>query len=370
MALVTPSELPTSLPAFTAVFAQSPALATAASTLQMLANMGVQSSGFQDSLRASWIAESAAQLAEADAFFAAQPYLDGAAAGDADKAAFSNAFVSLGLLAIRDGSNANLWAWFDRCATLYGAGIESFHMAAMRRAGGQVDRKPISKLEAPKADAAKVKNDAAKALAAPKKKKALADKPKPAAAAKQADAPAAAAAAASPLDLSQEAARDRLWARLAELGVAAPRKEVDPDLTAKKPVGHSTHNLVVKDKKSKQMFMIAARQSAKIDLKAITKELKMKQLRMAGAKDTKPTTCVEAGCMTLLTLYSDVQAKIIAVVDETLLSGDAPLRMCAGCADALDHSQHMVVDITPAQLRVLLAESGHEVVTMAFPDAE
>ena len=30
-----------------------------------------------------------------------------------------------------------------------------------------------------------------------------------------------------------------------------------------------------------------------------------------------------------------------------------------GCEDPLDHSQHNVVDIAPAQLDVLLKESGH-----------
>ena len=336
--------------------------------LQQLANMGVQSSGIQNSLRATWLAASGAGLAEADAFFAAQPFLSGGdAPDDVDAAAFSNAFVALGLLAVRDGTNPSLWAWFDKCAAVYGAAIESFHMAAMRRAGGQVDRKPISHLEAPLADAAYAKNAAAKALKPKKKKKVVADKPKPKAASKTSD---VGAAAAAPLGLSQEAARDRLWARLAELGVAAPHLEEDPDLTAEKPVGHDTHNLVVKDKKSKQMYMITARQSAKINLKALTKELKCKQLRMAGAKDTKPALCIESGCMTLLSLYSDVQAKIIPVIDETLLARDGTLRMCAGCSDARDHSQHMVVDITPALLLQLIAESGHDFMTSTFEEPE
>jgi hypothetical protein len=76
---------------------------------------------------------------------------------------------------------------------------------------------------------------------------------------------------------------------LAEVGVAAPVGETGVDLQAERPVGHSTHNLFVKDKKSKKLFMICHRQSAKCDLKTLSKELGVKELRMARVSDPPPS---------------------------------------------------------------------------------
>ena len=46
-----------------------------------------------------------------------------------------------------------------------------------------------------------------------------------------------------------------------------PYQDKNPDFSAEKPVGHSTHNLFVKDKKKKKHFLIMGRQNAEINLK-------------------------------------------------------------------------------------------------------
>ena len=103
------------------------------------------------------------------------------------------------------------------------------------------------------------------------------------------------------------------------------------------------------------MFLISHRQEIRADLKALTKKLKMKQLRMCNKR--KECFSSEKGCITPLSLYNNTQGDVTFVVDKALL--DMPsLRICAGCDDPRDHSQHRVIDITPAQLLALVKESG------------
>jgi hypothetical protein len=54
-------------------------------------------------------------------------------------------------------------------------------------------------------------------------------------------------------------ARAAIVAALAAVGVAAPAGEVGVEIDAERPVGHSTHNLFLKDKKSKKLFMVSHR---------------------------------------------------------------------------------------------------------------
>eukprot|EP00516_Mucochytrium_quahogii_P005783 CAMPEP_0203762872 /NCGR_PEP_ID=MMETSP0098-20131031/15659_1 /ASSEMBLY_ACC=CAM_ASM_000208 /TAXON_ID=96639 /ORGANISM=" , Strain NY0313808BC1" /LENGTH=552 /DNA_ID=CAMNT_0050657453 /DNA_START=148 /DNA_END=1806 /DNA_ORIENTATION=- len=165
----------------------------------------------------------------------------------------------------------------------------------------------------------------------------------------------AAATTAAPLKLSHEDARKRLWDKLTAMGLE-PRKEVDPDPNAKRPVGHSTHNLFVKDKKAKKLYLVSMRQSVDANLKDIAKKLGAKEVRFAS--NSAECMCLEKGCITLLSLYNNVQGDVTPAIDTQLFSGNQPLRMCAGCDDPLNHLQHNIVDITPDQLKTLLAESG------------
>lgn len=160
------------------------------------------------------------------------------------------------------------------------------------------------------------------------------------------------------LSISQNMAQARLCKRLEKVGVK-PYKEIDPDLTVKKPVGHSTHNLFLKakvSKKEKYLVLVTVRQSAVVNLKELAKKMKVKSLRMASEKDI---LCIERGCITILSLYNDTSAQVVPVIDKSLLD-EKSLRICIGCDDPLDHSQHNVVDIAPSEIMKLLEESNHK----------
>jgi len=162
------------------------------------------------------------------------------------------------------------------------------------------------------------------------------------------------AAVVESLNLSHEAAQERLWTKLHAMGIV-PRLEENPDLTAKRPLGHSTHNLFVKAKKPKQNYLVCVKQDREANMKAIEKKLGAKDMRLAsGAKECFSH---EMGCITLLSAVNNVQRDVQLVIDEQIM--EMPLiRVCAGCKDPLDHSQHMVVDLTPVQLKQLYAENG------------
>ena len=159
-----------------------------------------------------------------------------------------------------------------------------------------------------------------------------------------------------PLELPTAEAKERLWSYLTSLG-CKPYGEKDVDLEAKRPVGHSTHNLFVKDKKSKRLFLIATRQSVNVDLKKIAKAVDgVKEFRMSS--DMKSAFSVDSGCITLLSLYNNVQGTVTPIIDSALWTSTEKLRICSGCSDALDHSQHNVVDIAMQQVKDLMKASN------------
>mmetsp|Transcript_21844 Transcript_21844/g.38624 ORF Transcript_21844/g.38624 Transcript_21844/m.38624 type:complete len:586 (-) Transcript_21844:99-1856(-) len=157
-----------------------------------------------------------------------------------------------------------------------------------------------------------------------------------------------------PLKLSPAEANQRLLDRLAKAGVV-PFQDPNPDLTAKRPVGHSTHNLFVKDKKTKQLYMISMRQHINANLKVVAKAVGAKELRFADSSFA--AFCHEKGCVSLLNLYNNVQGDVIPVIDSELFKAET-LRICVGCNDPVDHSQHNLVDVSPALIQELLAESN------------
>jgi len=252
--------------------------------------------------------------------------------------------------------------WFDRTAhALRANGLLAGTVSGLERIGAQIDNRPDCVTGAAAAVDATRRNVGLKKGASQRDKEKAAkemDQKKKRHKSSESRPAAAQAAPAQPaLNLSHEDAQTRLWKRLAEMGII-PYKEEDPNLEAVKPVGHTTHNLFVKDKKSKKMFLITALQDTKIDLKKLTKELGMKQLRMMRMDDAKNSSYVRRGCITALSLYNDVSAQITPVWDSKLLD-QAMLRICAGCEDPSDHSQHNVVDIPLAKLQQLMSESGH-----------
>jgi len=175
-------------------------------------------------------------------------------------------------------------------------------------------------------------------------------------AAQLASAPAAAApAVVAPVD------GPPLWSLLAAKGFAV-RRETNPELNPpnNKPIGHHTHNLLVKDKKSKAAFMVSSPQACDVNLKEAAKQLGQKEFRLHS--DSQSVTGVEKGCITPLSMIAAGDKATLAI-DESLL--ELPLLlMCAGCSDPLDHSQHNVVEIPPAALLQQLAEAGTAVVSL------
>eukprot|EP00658_Telonema_sp_P-2_P026576 TRINITY_DN20745_c0_g1_i8.p1 TRINITY_DN20745_c0_g1~~TRINITY_DN20745_c0_g1_i8.p1 ORF type:complete len:459 (+),score=154.65 TRINITY_DN20745_c0_g1_i8:251-1627(+) len=158
------------------------------------------------------------------------------------------------------------------------------------------------------------------------------------------------------MNTENDANQPPLWSLLRSQGLEVSR-ETDPvlDPPNNKPVGHATHNLLVKDKKSKQVYMLVNAQSNSCDLKAVAKTLGAKELRMADRKEVG----VDAGCITALSLAlapTSGEGKITAVIDEALLDAKTPLVLCAGCADPLDHSQHNVCALSAEKLLQLLRD--------------
>ena len=60
-----------------------------------------------------------------------------------------------------------------------------------------------------------------------------------------------------------------------------PRREAAPVANAERPVGHGTHNLLVKDRKTKQLYLVVLRQDRVVDLKTVGDKIGAKELRLA-----------------------------------------------------------------------------------------
>jgi len=154
------------------------------------------------------------------------------------------------------------------------------------------------------------------------------------------------------LTLTHELAQDRILAHVGKAFSALRRENVDAaDLAVDRPKGHGTHNLFLKDSKTKQLYLVCLAQSRRVDMKTIGDKLGAKNLRLAGPADIETAICLVHGCITPLWLYNNPQASVQLVVDAELLkTPDKPLVVCVGCGDAKDHAQHRVVDVSIAQM--------------------
>jgi Ala-tRNA(Pro) deacylase len=167
---------------------------------------------------------------------------------------------------------------------------------------------------------------------------------------------------ATPLSftLTHEAARERVFNALKNIGVEAPKPEKVDDndaATMERPKGHGTHNLLVKDKKTKQLYLICLRQDRHIDLKTLGDKIGAKELRLAGPADVQSAIASTEGCVTPIWMVNNVQATITPVFDKALLdNASTPLVVCAGCKDAKNHKQHNVVSITTQQMIDLIKQ--------------
>ena len=116
--------------------------------------------------------------------------------------------------------------------------------------------------------------------------------------------------------------------------------------------------LFLKDKKKKQLFMVTIPSSAAaIPLKMLSKALGMKELRMAGAKDMEAALGLERGCVTAISVVNDVECKITSVLDKRCIG--TVFRMCTGCNDPKDHTQHHISEQSTESLMAFLDACGH-----------
>ena len=132
------------------------------------------------------------------------------------------------------------------------------------------------------------------------------------------------------------------------------------DLQIERPIGHTTHNLFCKEKSKKKKnnvkncFFITHLQSKKCNLKTMSKILKSKELRLANNDICQSVFGFEKGCFTMTSILNIDMVKIQQeniilkwVVDEDLLKNKhESIEVCVGCNNALDHSQHHMIDIT------------------------
>lgn len=82
-----------------------------------------------------------------------------------------------------------------------------------------------------------------------------------------------------------------------------------------------------------------------------------KEVRFAAPEDTAALLGVTKGCITALSLVNDTANKVTPVWDSAILSLPT-IRVCVGCEDPKNHSQHSVIDIAPADFLKFASSNG------------
>lgn len=178
----------------------------------------------------------------------------------------------------------------------------------------------------------------------------------------------AASAAPVALTFTDSEGKARLWKKLEAFGYPVVKEDITvlPDYDPKaRPKNHSTHNLIVKGKKTSTVYMLTIPQQNSINLKALAKTLKEKELRLLDMKKRDDLLCQTKGCFTLLSLYGNKEGKVKSVIhtdlfDEGAENDEQSLRICCGCDDPLDHTQHRIADVKIKHVKQLVKESNTE----------
>ena len=76
-----------------------------------------------------------------------------------------------------------------------------------------------------------------------------------------------------------------------------------------------------------------------------------------SAKDMKAALGLEKGCVTAMSVVNDVACKITSVIDKRCIGGN--FRMCSGCNDPKDHTQHHISEQSTESLMAFLEACGH-----------
>ncbi|CAD7947350.1 unnamed protein product [Amoebophrya sp. A25] len=150
-----------------------------------------------------------------------------------------------------------------------------------------------------------------------------------------------------------------LWDAIHAVGCKVVPEPIGKANNEGRPIGHTTHNVFVKCKKTKQHFLVTTRQESKVDLKQIAAATGAKELRLASKDSCLELLGSSKGCLTCLALwYNDAEKTLdkesVSWVVEKELLDIGEWRICAGCEDPLDHKQHNIVDINQEDLAALL----------------
>ena len=155
---------------------------------------------------------------------------------------------------------------------------------------------------------------------------------------------------------THEEAHDNLLSACKACGTI--QLETPQAATVEEEVASWAKTLFLKDKKKKKLFMVTVPGTApSIPLKMLSKAVGVKELRMAGAKDMKAALGLEKGCVTAMSVVNDVACKITSVIDKRCIGGN--FRMCSGCNDPKDHTQHHISEQSTESLMAFLEACGH-----------
>lgn len=155
---------------------------------------------------------------------------------------------------------------------------------------------------------------------------------------------------------SHQEAHDNLLSACRSLGTV--QLETPQASSIEEEVASWAKTLFLKDKKKKKLFMVTVPgNAASISLKDLSKALGVKELRMAGTKDMKAALGLEKGCVTAMSVVNDVECRVTSVLDKRCIGKS--FRMCTGCDDPKDHTQHHISEQSTESLMAFLEACGH-----------
>lgn len=134
----------------------------------------------------------------------------------------------------------------------------------------------------------------------------------------------AAPSSISPVPIPTE--RERLFARLEELGIAATTVEHEPMFTVEESQalrgslpGAHTKNLFLDDKDGRPVLVVA-KEDTRVDLKVVAMRLGLGRLSFGKPERLAELLGVTPGSVTPFALINDPGTHVAVVVDETLLA--------------------------------------------------
>ena len=141
------------------------------------------------------------------------------------------------------------------------------------------------------------------------------------------------------------------------LAVLAPLIPAQPALS-----GRLARNLFLKDKKTRQLYLVSVLHSAAVDYKTLGRLLGAKELRMEDAAVMQDKIGVAPGSVSPLAVMNDSKQEVQLVVDRQLARDDAPILV------------HPLVNtatlaISWADLQAFARAHGHDIKLIDLPDA-